>query len=69
MSLLTWSIEYDLPKYELALIYLVHAKSEEDAIKDFRKGHPHGRIIKINSQPVTDDGFVITKVNEDPTED
>lgn len=56
LTSLNWAFEYDLPNLSLTLTYMVAAESEAEAIAAFRKHRPHGRLRKINGEPVADNG-------------
>lgn len=60
LTSLNFAIEYELPKLSLVLTFMVAADTVEEALSDFRKFRPHGRILKFNGQPVKDDGVIIT---------
>jgi hypothetical protein len=64
LTSMNFAIEYELPKLSLVLTFMDAADSEEEALRDFRRFRPHGRIVKINGRPVKDDGFVITRLKE-----
>jgi hypothetical protein len=61
LTSLNWAIEYELPNLNLVLTFMMATETEEEALAEFRKRHPHGKITKINGQPVKDDGIVITE--------
>jgi hypothetical protein len=60
---MNWAIEYELPSLSLVLTFMMAAETEEEALAEFRKRRPHGRITKINGEPVKDDGERITPAN------
>ena len=63
LTSLNFAIEYELPRLSLVLTFMVAADTEEEALADFRKFRPHGHIVKVNGQPVKDDGFKITRLD------
>jgi hypothetical protein len=67
LTSLNYAIEYELPRLSLVLTFMVAADSEEEALADFRRFRPHGRIAKINGLRVKDDGYVITRPETVPS--
>jgi len=65
LTSLNWAIEYDLPSLNLVLTFMVAAETEDEAIAAFRSRRPHGRLRKINGQPVKDDGKTIREIPDD----
>ncbi len=66
-----WSIEYELPNLSLRLTCAIDASdavTEEEAVANFRKRRPHGRIKKINGRPVNDNGVDVTPLEDGDTE-
>ena len=68
LTSMNWAIEYELPNLSLVLTFMMATETEEEALEEFRKRRPHGRINKINGTPVKDDGFVITILEDEPSE-
>lgn len=66
LTSLNWSFEYDLPNLSLVLTYMVAAESEAEAIAAFRKDRPHGRLLKINGQPVNENGATPAEPDDSP---
>jgi hypothetical protein len=61
LTSLNWAIEYEIPNLRLALTFMMAAETEAEALAEFRKRRPHGKITKINGDPVKDNGIVITE--------
>jgi hypothetical protein len=65
LTSMNWAIEYELPNLSLVLTFMMAAETEAEALAEFRKRRPHGRITKINGEPVNDDGERITPLASD----
>ena len=66
LTSLNWAFEYDLPNLSLVLTYMVATETEAEAIAAFRKYRPHGRLLKINGQPVNENGTTPAEREESP---
>ncbi|MCA9067597.1 MAG: hypothetical protein KDA84_01655 [Planctomycetaceae bacterium] len=64
LTSLNYAFEYDLPNLSLVLTFMVAAETQEEAIAAFRKRRPHGRLLKLNGQPVKDDGVTVITIDE-----
>ena len=63
LTSMNWAIEYELPNLSLVLTFMMAAETENEALTEFRRRRPHGRITKINGGPVSDDGVRITPID------
>ncbi len=61
LTSLNWAIEYELPNLSLVLTFMMAAETEREALAEFRRRRPHGKILKINGHAVKDDGLKITE--------